>query len=71
MKIEIIFSEMDSLKYKEFLRTQVRGHREEDCEFPGTTLEIISHPALGGEVLLHVGSVLCEFDDVQVKYFDF
>jgi hypothetical protein len=70
MKLEIIFNDSDTLKYKEFIRRQVKGHHDEECEYPGATLEISYHPALGDQVALRVGSAVCDFDSVVVKYFE-
>ena len=70
MRIEITFNDEDAAKYREFIRYQAKSHREEECEFPGSSLEVSYHPALGDMVLLRVGSAVCEFDDVIVKHFD-
>lgn len=70
MKIEIIFNDADTLKYKEFIRKEASNHHAEECEFPGSSIEISSHHILGHSVLARVGSVACEFDHVIVNRFD-
>jgi hypothetical protein len=70
MKIEIIFNDVDTLKYKEFIRKEAAGHHAAECEFPGSSIEINSHHVLGYSVLARVGSTTCEFDAVIVNHFD-
>jgi hypothetical protein len=70
MRLEICFNDMDSLKYKEFLRMQAEFHHEAECEHPGTKLEITYHPAIGYLVEVSVGSAVCNFENVTVDYLD-
>jgi len=70
MKLELQFNNADKEKYENFLHAQLKFHREDDCEYPGSTLEIVHHPALGYFVSLKIGSATCDFVDVQVNWFE-
>ena len=68
LNLNIILTEEQTKLYSDWIKPIVKGHFDEEVEFPGVTYTIETSPCFGTTLIISVGSVSIEFEIEMENY---